>query len=98
MCSSDLVRGRIDAVYTDGRLDDGTQRYLVVDWKTHRAHDADALQLAVYRQAWAELAGVPVEAVRAGFFYVRSGELVEPPELPGRAELEAILDAATVRG
>ena len=74
------------------------QRFVNAAFAPEMNGDADALQLAVYRQAWAELAGVPVEAVRAGFFYVRSGELVEPPELPGRAELEAILDAATVRG
>ena len=70
-----VVRGRIDAVYADG---DG---YLVVDWKTSRAHDADPLQLALYRLAWAEITGVPVERVRAGFYYVRSNALVEP-ELP----------------
>ena len=28
--------------------------------------------------AWAELAGVPVERVRAAFYYVRTGDLVEP--------------------
>jgi DNA helicase-2/ATP-dependent DNA helicase PcrA len=29
--------------------------------------------------------------VRAAFHYVRSGETVEPPDLPGRAELERLL-------
>jgi ATP-dependent DNA helicase UvrD/PcrA len=80
-----VVRGRIDAVYADG---DG---FLVVDWKTNRAPNAEPLQLAVYRVAWAELMGVPVERVRAGFYYVRTGDLIEPAGLPGRAELEAIL-------
>lgn len=80
-----VVRGRIDAVYaTDGG-------FLVVDWKTNQRQTADPLQLAIYRVAWAELAGVPVERVEAGFFYVRSGELVEHRDLPGRAELEAII-------
>ena len=36
--------------------------------------------------------GVPVERVRAQFYYVRSGTLVEPPELPGREALEEVLD------
>ena len=44
---------------------------------------ADPLQLALYRLAWAELHGVPVERVRAAFYYVRTGLLVEPPTLPG---------------
>ena len=82
-----VVRGRIDAVYADG---DG---FLLVDWKTNRAQTADPLQLAVYRLAWAELHDVPLERVRAGFFYVRTGELVEPEALPGRAELESLVTA-----
>lgn len=80
-----VVRGRIDAVYTEG---DG---YLVVDWKTNRSATADPLQLAIYRQAWAELHDVPVERVRAAFYYVRTGELVEPDDLPDRQALEALL-------
>ena len=82
-----VVRGRIDAVYREA---DG--HFLVVDWKTSRTASADPLQLAVYRLAWAELAGVPPEQVRAGFYYVRTGELAEPADLPGRAELESLLD------
>jgi DNA helicase-2/ATP-dependent DNA helicase PcrA len=82
-----VVRGRIDAVYADG---DG---YLVVDWKTNRRQTADPLQLAVYRVAWAELAGVPLDRVRAGFYYVRTGDLVLPEELPDRAALERLLTA-----
>ena len=52
--------------------------FLVVDWKTNRPSDADPLQLAIYRLAWAELRGVPLERVRAAFHYVRTGEIVEP--------------------
>jgi DNA helicase-2/ATP-dependent DNA helicase PcrA len=81
-----VVRGRIDAVYTE---DDGG--FLVVDWKTNQQQSADPLQLAVYRLAWADLAGVPVEKVRAGFYYVRHGELVVHEELPGREQLEQLL-------
>jgi DNA helicase II / ATP-dependent DNA helicase PcrA len=80
-----VVRGRIDAVYAE---DDG---FLVVDWKTNRAATADPLQLAVYRLAWAELAGVPAERVRAAFYYVRTGEVVEPDDLPDRAALAGLL-------
>jgi DNA helicase-2/ATP-dependent DNA helicase PcrA len=62
-----------------------------VDWKTNRAQTADPLQLAIYRVAWAELAGVPVDRIRAAFYYVRSGRLVEPAELPGRGDLERLV-------
>jgi DNA helicase II / ATP-dependent DNA helicase PcrA len=81
-----VVRGRIDAVY---REPDGS--WLVVDWKTSRTESDDPLQLALYRVAWADLVGVPVEQVRAAFYYVRSGHRVEPPDLPDRAALEQLL-------
>jgi DNA helicase-2/ATP-dependent DNA helicase PcrA len=81
-----VVRGRIDAVYREA---DGG--YLVVDWKTNRTASADPLQLAVYRVAWAELHGVPLEQVRAAFYYVRTGELTEPVDLPDRIGLEGLL-------
>ncbi len=83
-----VVRGRIDAIYEEP---DGG--FLLVDWKTNRLEDADPLQLAVYRLAWAELRGVPLEQVRAVFHYVRSGTTVEPPDLPDRQALEAIVGA-----
>jgi DNA helicase-2/ATP-dependent DNA helicase PcrA len=79
-----VVRGRVDAVYREG--DD----WLLVDWKTSRAATADPLQLGIYRVAWAELTGAPLEQVRAAFVYVRSGEVVEPAGLPDRAALEAL--------
>jgi len=84
-----VVRGRIDAVY-----DEPGGGFLVVDWKTSRNRASDPLQLAIYRVAWAELHGVPLERVRAAFYYVRTGELVEPADLPDRAGLEALLRGA----
>ncbi|MGA5117235.1 UvrD-helicase domain-containing protein [Streptomyces pseudogriseolus] len=84
-----VVRGRIDAVY---RHEDGAAvTYEIVDWKTGRGRTADPLQLAVYRLAWAEQQGVPLESVTAAFLYVRTGEVVRPERLPGRAELERLL-------
>jgi DNA helicase-2/ATP-dependent DNA helicase PcrA len=81
-----VVRGRIDAVYETER------GFLVVDWKTNREQTADALQLAIYRVAWAELQGVPLDRVEAAFYYVRTGRLVSPPEaLRTREDLEALL-------
>src|SRR6185436_5161736 len=43
--------------------------WLVVDWKTNQRQNADLLQLAIYRLAWAELMGVPLADVRAAFHY-----------------------------
>ncbi|MEU6097383.1 ATP-dependent DNA helicase [Streptomyces sp. NPDC047079] len=84
-----VVRGRIDAVY---RADDGEgTSYEIVDWKTSRTRTGDPLQLALYRLAWAEQQNVPVESVKAAFLYVRSGEVVRPESLPGRAALERLL-------
>ncbi|MER5211113.1 UvrD-helicase domain-containing protein [Streptomyces sp. NPDC002838] len=84
-----VLRGRIDAVYKEG--DGETATYEIVDWKTNRTHTADPLQLAVYRLAWAEQRGVPLESVTAAFLYVRSGEVVRPDDLPDRAALERLL-------
>jgi DNA helicase-2/ATP-dependent DNA helicase PcrA len=95
MIGSTVVRGRIDAVFADS---DGG--FTVVDWKTgdppatEEALQENAIQLAVYRLAWAETHGVPVASVRAAFHYVRSGRTVTPPALPGADELAALLDAA----
>ncbi|WP_306976654.1 ATP-dependent DNA helicase [Streptomyces canus] len=84
-----VIRGRIDAVY---RHSDGdTTTYEIVDWKTSRTRTADPLQLALYRLAWAERQGVPVESVTAAFLYVRTGDVVRPKALPGRAALERLL-------
>ncbi|MEV8057577.1 ATP-dependent DNA helicase [Streptomyces antimycoticus] len=87
-----IIRGRIDAVYrSSGTGSDGGPRYEIVDWKTGRSQDADPLQLAIYRLAWAEQHGLPLSAVTAAFVYVRSGEVVRPAGLPGRAGLERVL-------
>ena len=88
-----LLRGRIDAVY---RTDDG---FDVVDYKTGLRPtnpEAVALQLAIYRLAWAGIAGVPVEQVGAAFLYVRTGKLVRP-ELAGADEIAALLGAGPVQ-
>ena len=89
-----VVRGRIDAVFRDA---DG--RWDLVDWKTGRRPSGArlktrAVQLAVYRLAWARLKGVPLEDVRAAFFYVADNEVVRPHDLGTAADLEAIVAAA----
>ena len=87
------VRGRIDAVYAvDPGTDEGARgvRFQVVDWKTG-ARDADPLQLAVYRIAWAQLAGCGVDEVEAVFYAVRTGEVQRFTDLPDAAALEQLL-------
>lgn len=64
------VRGRIDAAYEwSGPFDE-----IVVDWKTSNM-EADELQLVVYRRAWAEARGLPIERVGAAFYHVRQDRL-----------------------
>ncbi|GAA1269062.1 ATP-dependent DNA helicase [Kitasatospora nipponensis] len=89
-----VVRGRIDAVYREGDGDagsPGTARYEVVDWKTGHEENADPLQLAIYRLAWAEQHGLPLEQVTAAFCYIRSGRVERPVGLPDRKALETLL-------
>jgi DNA helicase-2/ATP-dependent DNA helicase PcrA len=87
-----VVRGRIDAVFADA--DGGVT---VVDWKTGQpprgpeARRHAAVQLAVYRLAWAALHGCPESSVRTAFYYVRSGVTVVPDELPDAGELATLL-------
>ncbi len=84
-----VVRGRIDAVYRESGP--GGDTYEIVDWKTGHGRDADPLQLAIYRLAWAERHGLPLSSVSAAFLYVRSGEVVRPTGLPDRPALERLL-------
>ncbi|GGM45039.1 ATP-dependent DNA helicase [Micromonospora sonchi] len=86
-----VVRGRMDAVFR--RPGD---RFDVVDWKTGArpsgsAAEVAAVQLAVYRLAWAELAGVPVDRVGAAFHYVRDGGTVRPADLLDADGLAALI-------
>ncbi|QXT61709.1 ATP-dependent DNA helicase [Tessaracoccus palaemonis] len=83
-----VLRGRIDAVY-DGAAEGYS--YLVIDWKTSGA-EADPLQLAVYRQAWAEARGVDPSQVGAGFYHVAQDRLrlIDAPA--------SLIDAAIAAG
>jgi DNA helicase-2/ATP-dependent DNA helicase PcrA len=93
------VRGRIDAVFADP--DDV---FDVVDWKTGQPprtaaeKEAVAVQLAAYRLAWAALGGVPLDRVRAAFYYVRFDLTVRPADLLDEAGLVALIDRVPVAG
>ena len=89
-----LVRGRIDAVFADAP----GGGYDVVDWKTGRPPGsadelrAAAVQLAAYRLAWAALASVPLDQVRAAFYYVRHDLTVSPADLLDADGLAALVE------
>ncbi|WP_258370699.1 ATP-dependent DNA helicase [Curtobacterium sp. MCLR17_043] len=79
---------KLDAVYEiEGRAE-------VVDWKTGKAPSgADdlarrTLQLALYRVAYAEFTGRPLDQVDAVFYFVADDLEVRPTELLDRAGLE----------
>ncbi len=80
-----VLCGRIDAVY------DHADGCLVVDWKTSHGAGSDPLQLAIYRLAWAEMHQLPLERVRAAFYYVRTSRVVAVDDLPDRPGLERLL-------
>jgi DNA helicase-2/ATP-dependent DNA helicase PcrA len=86
------VRGRIDAVFAT------TTGFDVVDWKTGhpprstQERNAVAVQLAAYRLAWAKLAGVRVDSVRAAFHYVAYDRTFRPADLLDEAGLVELID------
>jgi DNA helicase II / ATP-dependent DNA helicase PcrA len=93
-----VLRGRIDAVFAAPG-----GGWEVVDWKTGvpptgAAARARAVQLAVYRLAWARLRKVPLEAVSAAFFYASTGETVRPVDLLDEAGLVELLGRVPVGG
>ncbi|MEE2038629.1 UvrD-helicase domain-containing protein [Nocardiopsis sp. CT-R113] len=95
-----LIRGRMDAVFHDA----ATGRHDVVDWKTGRPPGNDAerravgVQLAAYRLAWADLAGVGLEEVHAAFHYVLAGRTVRPADLLDAEGLAALISSVPEPG
>jgi DNA helicase-2/ATP-dependent DNA helicase PcrA len=93
------IRGRIDAIFADP---DGG--YDVVDWKTgqpprtKQENDAIAVQLAAYRLAWSALTDVPLDKVRAAFYYVRHDRTVRPADLLDEEGLKDLIARVPVVG
>ncbi|MBA9007536.1 ATP-dependent helicase [Thermomonospora cellulosilytica] len=86
-----VVRGRMDAVFAGP---DGA--YEIVDWKTGRPPTDEearhaAVQLAAYRMAWSELAGVPLDKVSAAFHYVQANHTIRPADLLDAEGLAALI-------
>jgi DNA helicase-2/ATP-dependent DNA helicase PcrA len=82
-----LVRGRIDAVY---KTETGFE---VVDWKTGSKilDESSAVQLAVYRLAWAKLAAIDVQKVSAAFHYVPTNKTDRRANLLSEDQLTDLL-------
>ena len=82
-----LVRGRIDAVYQT------SNGFEVVDWKTgsKTLGESSAVQLAVYRLAWAKLQSIAVEQVSAAFYYVPINKTDRRANLLSEDELTDLL-------
>ena len=84
-----LIRGRIDAVY---ETSDGFE---VVDWKTgsKQLGESAAIQLAMYRLAWARLKNIDVTKVSAAFHYVPTSVTDKRADLLDEAALVALIQS-----
>jgi DNA helicase-2/ATP-dependent DNA helicase PcrA len=88
-----VVRGRIDAVY---EISPG--KFEVVDWKTGKVKSGEdlsvaALQLAMYRLAFAKLNNLELSNISAAFHYVAQNETIRPADLMNETELIEIISA-----
>jgi DNA helicase II / ATP-dependent DNA helicase PcrA len=89
-----LVICKIDAVF------ERSSRIQIVDWKTGRTPkdpkeiERKSLQLALYRLAWAEWAGVDIDTVDAVFWFSQSEQVIAPDVLASRSELEGLIEQA----
>lgn len=96
------VRGVIDAVFAepeggDGAAGpDGTSGVIIVDWKTGRMPRPSqlrerSLQLSLYRLAWHERTGLPLQNIRTAFHFVADGITYEITEHPSRERIAEML-------
>ena len=78
---------KLDAVFA---TDSGV---LIVDWKTGKApkNAADeklkTLQLALYRLAYSEFTGTPIEQIEVCFYFVADNVELKPEHVPSKQEL-----------
>jgi len=91
-----VIRGRIDAVY-----ENSSGKFEVVDWKTGKVKSGEdlsaaAVQLAMYRLAFAKLNKIDIENVSAAFHYVAQNETVRPADLMTEAQLIEIISQIPV--
>ena len=90
-----IIICKIDAVYSAAPASDGSERFEIVDWKTGKApRDAKdledkQLQLALYRLAYSQWSGVPMENIDAVFYYVTDDVVIRPEHIYDANELLA---------
>jgi DNA helicase-2/ATP-dependent DNA helicase PcrA len=70
----------------------------VIDWKTGREKSGDelsqaAIQLAVYRLAYAKLHRLDTSQVSAGFHYINENSTVRPADLLDEAALIRLIES-----
>ncbi len=89
-----LIICKIDAVFErEGRIQ-------IVDWKTGAMPatpddmSRKSLQLALYRLAWSEWSGIDMGDVDAVFWFSGPNRVLHPGALPGRDELEGLINQA----
>jgi DNA helicase-2/ATP-dependent DNA helicase PcrA len=93
-----VVVCKLDAVYP---AVDSIHSYQIVDWKTGKApRDADdlerkQLQLALYRLAFAQYAGVDPELIDAVFYFVADDRVVRPERIYSEEELRTLWSSTT---
>ncbi len=87
-----FLSGVIDAVYRNPH----SEGVWIVDWKTGRVPSGEelarkALQLTVYRLAWHQRTGVPLEKIETKFHYVAAERTVDITEHPSEEQLGEML-------
>lgn len=92
-----VVKGRIDAIYRTSQGHSG-ELFEVIDWKTGREKSGEdlaqaAIQLAVYRLAYAKLHKVNLDQVSAGFHYINENLTIRPTDLLGESELISLIES-----
>ncbi|MGP9682547.1 ATP-dependent helicase [Brachybacterium sp. AOP3-A1-3] len=97
------VRGVIDAVFEDPDSPDSPDNeapdargVIIVDWKTGRVPRPAqlrerALQLSLYRLAWHERTGLPLERIRTAFHFVADDVTHEVQRHPSRERIAEML-------
>jgi DNA helicase-2/ATP-dependent DNA helicase PcrA len=93
LISGVVVKGRIDAIYSDT---DGN--FEVIDWKTGREKSGDdlaqaAIQLALYRLAYAKLHKIDIARVSAGFHYINENVTIKPADLLDESQLSELISS-----
>jgi DNA helicase-2/ATP-dependent DNA helicase PcrA len=97
MVGNILIRGRIDAIYQIDK-----DHFEVVDWKTGKVKDGEdlanaAIQLAMYRLAYAKLANIPIENVSAAFHYVADNQTIRVADILDEAALTALVNQVPIQ-